>query len=67
MYHQFGLTWDLVDTFLNSMEMDLEEHVYDQKSYDEYILGSAEVVGLMCLRVFVEGDNEKYEGPTRRI
>ena len=61
VYHQFGLTWDLVDTFLKSMEMDLEEHVYDQKSYDEYILGSAEVVGLMCLRVFVEGDNEKYE------
>lgn len=61
VYHQYGLTWDLVDTFLNSMEMDLSDRVYDRDTYDEYILGSAEVVGLMCLRVFVEGDNEKYE------
>lgn len=61
VYHQYGLTWDLVDTFLNSMEMDLDDRVYDRESYDQYILGSAEVVGLMCLRVFVEGDGYKYE------
>jgi phytoene/squalene synthetase len=50
----------LIDTFLRSMEMDLYDHRYDQKGYEEYILGSAEVVGLMCLKVFVEGDDEKY-------
>lgn len=51
----------LIDTFLNSMEMDLTEHAYDQDGYEEYILGSAEVVGLMCLKVFVEGDNCMYD------
>jgi len=50
-----------IDTFLKSMEMDLYNHDYDQKGYEEYILGSAEVVGLMCLRIFTEGNNEKYE------
>jgi phytoene/squalene synthetase len=42
------------------MEMDLTEQSYDQRGYEEYILGSAEVVGLMCLKVFVEGDQTKY-------
>ena len=42
------------------MEMDLTEQTYDQQGYEEYILGSAEVVGLMCLKVFVEGDQIKY-------
>jgi phytoene/squalene synthetase len=42
------------------MELDLSEKKYDQEGYEEYILGSAEVVGLMCLRVFLEGDKEKY-------
>jgi phytoene synthase len=51
----------LIDTFLKSMEMDLENKAYDKVTYDEYILGSAEVVGLMCLQVFLEGDKEKYE------
>lgn len=50
----------LIDTFLDSMEMDLRQHQYDQNNYEKYILGSAEVVGLMCLKVFVEGDEEKY-------
>jgi 15-cis-phytoene synthase len=49
-----------IDTFLKSMEMDLFNHDYDQKGYEEYILGSAEVVGLMCLRVFTEGNNQLY-------
>ena len=42
------------------MEMDLEKVEYDQKKYEQYILGSAEVVGLMCLRVFCEGSDQKY-------
>ena len=51
---------ELIDRFLHSMEMDLKEIDYDQPAFEEYILGSAEVVGLMCLRVFCEGDEEKY-------
>ena len=50
-----------IDTFLKSMEMDLMQNNYTQESYENYILGSAEVVGLMCLRVFVEGDDKQYE------
>ncbi|MFN7015377.1 MAG: phytoene/squalene synthase family protein, partial [Bacteroidia bacterium] len=51
----------LIDTFLHSMEMDLLQSFHDQASYEEYILGSAEVVGLMCLQVFCEGDKAMYE------
>jgi phytoene/squalene synthetase len=51
---------ELIDLFLRSMEMDLEKVEYDQQKYEAYILGSAEVVGLMCLRVFCEGDEQKY-------
>lgn len=61
VYHAYGMTWDLVDTFLKSMEMDLRPVDYDRNTYNTYILGSAEVVGLMCLRVFVEGDDATYE------
>jgi 15-cis-phytoene synthase len=57
----FNIPLDLIETFLRSMEMDLEKQAYDKAGYDEYILGSAEVVGLMCLCVFVEGDEEKYK------
>ena len=59
-YHTYNMTWDLVDTFLRSMEMDLEDVEYTPESYETYILGSAEVVGLMCLHVFVEGNLEMY-------
>lgn len=52
---------ETIDTFLRSMEMDLYKETYDRKAYDAYILGSAEVVGLMCLRVFCEGDEQIYE------
>ncbi|MDP3929801.1 MAG: phytoene/squalene synthase family protein [Bacteroidia bacterium] len=48
-------------TFLKSMEMDLEDQTYNQQAYEEYILGSAEVVGLMCLRVFTEGNDAMYQ------
>jgi phytoene/squalene synthetase len=43
------------------MEMDLEDQTYNQQAYEEYILGSAEVVGLMCLRVFTEGNDAMYQ------
>lgn len=51
----------LVETFLDSMEMDLKQHVHDESSLSTYILGSAEVVGLMCLRVFCNGEDWLYE------
>ena len=54
----------LIEKFLASMEMDLNKQKYDQKRYEEYILGSAEVVGLMCLKVFVKGDKESYDNLT---
>lgn len=52
---------ELIEAFLYSMEMDLYKQVHNDNSYDEYIYGSAEVVGLMCLRVFCEGDQDMYE------
>jgi phytoene/squalene synthetase len=60
-YHKYNLEWELVDTFLKSMEMDLQQLEHDQISYEKYILGSAEVVGLMCLHVFVNGNQTEYE------
>ncbi len=59
--NRYNIEWELIDTFLQSMEMDLEDHTYDRAKFDYYILGSAEVVGLMCLRVFVNGDDELYQ------
>ncbi len=59
--HQFGIDNELIDTFLNSMEMDLNKMDYNQNNYEQYILGSAEVVGLMCLKVFTNGDQAQYE------
>ncbi len=56
-----GIEWNLIDTFLDSMAMDLERGEHDRSSFDQYILGSAEVVGLMCLRVFCDGDIVLYE------
>lgn len=53
---------DMVQAFLKSMKADLFKTEYQTKAeYDEYIYGSADVVGLMCLKVFVKGDNEMYE------
>lgn len=59
--HRYNIERELIDAFLHSMEMDLEDREYDQSSFEEYILGSAEVVGLMCLRVFLNGDEEEYQ------
>ena len=68
--HTYGTERELIDAFLLSMEMDLYRNVYDHHGYNEYIYGSAEVVGLMCLRVFCEGNQEQYEhlkAPARRL
>lgn len=59
--NEFSIEQDLYDTFLDSMAMDLTDTAHDQSSYETYILGSAEVVGLMCLRVFCEGDEANYQ------
>ncbi len=58
---QYGIDLSLIESFLYSMEMDLNNTAYDPKEYNEYIFGSAEVVGLMCLRVFCEGDEKLYD------
>jgi 15-cis-phytoene synthase len=58
--NEFGIDMELIDAFLHSMAMDLNQLEYDRSTYEEYILGSAEVVGLMCLKVFCLGDTEKY-------
>ena len=58
---QYNIDFALVETFLNSMEQDLSLSSHKEKTYKEYIAGSAEAVGLMCLKVFVEGDDKKYE------
>jgi len=59
--HQFKIDKELIDAFLYSMEMDLMNVKYDAEKYNEYIYGSAEVVGLMCLKVFVEGDEKLFD------
>ncbi len=59
--NKYNIPLDLIETFLNSMEMDLDKQTYDPSKYQLYILGSAEVVGLMCLKIFVHGDENEYE------
>lgn len=59
--NEFNIEQELIDAFLHSMEMDLHDQSYNQDLYHEYIYGSAEVVGLMCLRVFLEGDEKRYQ------
>ena len=64
---EYNITDDLIQSFLKSMKMDLIKSDYHSKQeYDEYIYGSADVVGLMCLKVFVKGDDQKYERTERR-
>ncbi|MFM7031228.1 MAG: phytoene/squalene synthase family protein, partial [Bacteroidota bacterium] len=58
---QFEIGTDLIDAFLDSMAMDLRQVTYAQDSYETYIYGSAEVVGLMCLRVFCYEQSGLYE------
>ncbi len=59
--NQYAIDRELIKQFLESMEMDLEEKKYDEKGFEKYILGSAEVVGLMCLHVFCNGDGSEYQ------
>lgn len=58
--NQFQIDHELIEQFLHSMEMDINGKNHNQKSFEEYILGSAEVVGLMCLKVFCNGDATSY-------
>lgn len=59
--NRYKIEEELIDVFLHSMEMDLEKKNHDRKSFDEYVLGSAEAVGLMCLRIFCKGDEQQYQ------
>ena len=60
-YHKYNIDKHLVHAFMHSMELDLYKKDYlTEQEYRDYIYGSADVVGLMCLKVFVKGDNEKY-------
>lgn len=68
--NKYSIDKDLIDKFLLSMEQDLNDIQYSSVGYKEYIVGSAEVVGLMCLKVFVNGDNDLYfklEEPARKL
>lgn len=67
---EYNIPHDLIESFLESMEMDLYFDTYKQEGYEKYIYGSAEVVGLMCLCVFVEGNIDEYERlrePARKL
>src|SRR5690606_29298219 len=57
----YNIPHQLIFDFLTSMRMDLEGKAYDEELYKSYIYGSAEVVGLMCLHVFSDGENDKFE------
>jgi len=59
--NKYNISLELIDIFLKSMEMDLEKIEYSTEKYEQYILGSAEVVGLMCLHVFTDGNNKQFE------
>ena len=53
---------ELVDVFISSMELDLQKKEYNTRAdYEHYIYGSADVVGLMCLKIFVKGDQKRYD------
>ncbi|MCK0192299.1 phytoene/squalene synthase family protein [Arenibacter sp. F20364] len=61
-FYKYGIPLHLVTSFMKSMRMDLEKRIHlTDSQYKEYIYGSADVVGLMCLKVFVKGDQESYE------
>lgn len=59
--HNYQIDYELVDSFLNSMKLDLDKNKYlTKKEFDQYVYGSADVVGLMCLKVFVKGNKNQY-------
>jgi phytoene synthase len=59
--NKYQIKLELIDQFLKSMEMDLEQQIYTTEEYDLYVLGSAQVVGLMCLHVFTGGNENAYQ------
>jgi len=59
--NQYHIDLQLIDAFLCSMEMDIDKKLHDKNSYQAYIYGSAEVVGLMCLKVFCNGNEDQYQ------
>lgn len=60
--NKYDIPRDLIDAFMKSMRMDLHKTVYEtHEDYKEYIYGSADVVGLMCLKVFVNGNQQQYD------
>ena len=59
--NEYNIDRNLITAFLESMEMDLTRSSYNRDNYDKYIYGSAEVVGLMCLKVFLDGNEKKYK------
>ncbi len=58
--HKYNIGRDLIDSFLRSMRQDLHKSSYTKEEYQNYIFGSADVVGLMCLKIFVEGNENEY-------
>jgi phytoene/squalene synthetase len=61
-YHKYDIDYELVSSFIDSMRLDLSKSKYKtEEEYKNYIYGSADVVGLMCLKVFVKGDRKKYD------
>ena len=59
--HNYQIDYELIDSFLNSMKLDLDKKKYlTKKEFDQYVYGSADVVGLMCLKVFVKGNKNHY-------
>lgn len=67
---QFGITKSLIKPFFESMRTDLAKKTFTPAEYNSYIYGSAEVIGLMCLKVFVDGDEAEYkklEKPARHL
>jgi len=68
--NRFGIDSELIEAFLQSMEMDLSKKTFTRQEYQQYIYGSAEVIGLMCMKVFYEGDAAEYERlkrPARKL
>ncbi len=68
--NRYKIEHEHIDAFLYSMELDLFKTRYNRKEYHQYIYGSAEVIGLMCLRVFYDGDDERYKAlihPARKL
>jgi phytoene/squalene synthetase len=68
--NEFNIDHELIHAFLDSMEMDLKDKNHTAESFKKYVYGSAEVVGLMCLRVFYKDDDEAYEKlklPARKL